>query len=293
VTTTSPWYEQGEQVFLLDYLQFGNTLRLATVEPQMDLVRANQKHGVETSDERLKFAAAIAAQQLGHAYEDLAAILAALTCRHDSGFMFRGRPTHPAAQYSLWYTLLNYQGTLSLASVVDGADARLLAARCAFPELGKITLPSSFHPNAATWVLDGLAEYLVRVATPRADIIRQSFLKLKHGGVAVCDARLFSAAAPEDHIGIGVAGDSDGKFKLVAIPATPAFVTNAIVDIDRVRVAISTLTAFYLQRYYPNVWTAAHVSFEQMLDERVRKEAQASVLVGWFDLQRVVPSVES
>lgn len=291
MTAVPPWYEQGEQVFLLDYLQFGNTLRFATVEPQMELVRASRKEG-EESDERMKFAAAIAAQQLGHAYEDLAAILAALTCRHDPAFMFKGRPADPAAQRSVWYTLLNYQGTLSLASVVDGSDARQLAARCGFEELAKITLPSGFHPTAATWVLDGLAEYIVRVANPRADAIKQSFLKLKHGGVAVCEARLFSAAAPRDHIGIGIQADLPGQFKIIAIPATATFVAETIADIDRVRVAIGTLTAFYLQRYYPGVWTAGHVSFEQMLDPRVRREAEESVLIGWFDLRRVVPALE-
>ena len=77
MTAVPLWYEQGEQVFLLDYLQFGNTLRYATVEPQLGLVRASQADGSGSSDERLKFAAAIVVQQLGHAYEDLAALLAA------------------------------------------------------------------------------------------------------------------------------------------------------------------------------------------------------------------------
>lgn len=290
MTAVPPWYERGEPVFLLDYLQFGNTLRYATVQPQLGLVRASQADGSGSSDERLKFAAAIAAQQLGHAYEDLAAVLAALTCRHDPTFTFRGRPADPAAERSLWYTLLNYKGTLSLADVVGGADAGRLGARCGFDELGKIKLPPGFHPTAARWMLDGLAEYIVRIAGPRADTIKQSFLKLKHGGVAVCEARLFSAAAPQDHIGIGVPGDPPAEFKIIAIPATATFVADTIAEIDRVRVVIGTLTAFYLERYYPGIWAAGHVSFEQMLDERVGREAKASVLIGGFDLRRVVPT---
>ena len=195
-----------------------------------------------------------------------------------------------AAERSLWYTLLNYKGTLSLADIVGGADGRELAARCGFHELGRIKLPSGFHPTSGRWILDGLAEYVVRIAGPRADTIKQPFLKLKHGAVAVCDARLFNTAAPGDHVGIAASGQAPDQLKIIAIPATAAFALDAIAEIDRVRVSIGTLTAFYLELYYPGVWSAGHVSFEQMLDERVGREAEASVLIGWFDLRRVVPT---
>ena len=288
MTATSPptWYEETEPVFLIDYLQFGNTLRFATVEPQIEIVRRGEVGG-----EELKFAAAVAAQQLGHAHEDLAAVLAALACRHTPAFMFRGRPTDSTAERSIYYTLVNYKGTLALPDVVQGAAARDIAQRCGFDELARVPLPERFHRLAVSWLLEGLSEYVVQVAAPRADAIKEPFLKLKHGGVAVSEARLFAADVPPDHIGIAIPGAT--PFKLVAIPASRLFVFDSIAQIDRVRVAINGLIALYLHRYYPTIWSRAGLQFEDVLDERLRKEMEVAVLIGRLDLARVVPRSET
>jgi hypothetical protein len=280
------WYERFEPVFLIDYLQFGNTLRYATLEPHIDRLRAIP-HGLLDEEEHLLFVVAVAAQQLGHAYEDLAAMLAALTCRHTPSFNFKGKPKTAAASTSIYWALLNYQGTLTLTDLIGHATAQAVAQRCGFDVLAEADKPRRIDRLRADWLLTGIAHHAVQARASGARF-HVPFLKLKHGGIAICEARLISNDVPARHIGVVVPGTDPNEPKVLAVPATRKFTAEAATELDRVRVALNVVVAFYLQRYHPDAWKAGHVTFEQMLDPRVR--AEDAVLIGpHLDLGRLVP----
>jgi hypothetical protein len=285
MSVTSPsWYERAESVLLLDYIQFGNTLRHASMEWMTQGLSEAARLRPGYFDDELRYATAHAVQQLGHAYEDLAVVMAGLTCRYSPTTLLNGKPTgqdKAIAESSLLFVLLRYKGTLTLDDAVGGLDAEGIAHRCGFDDLGKTTLPKEFVPFAGRWLLLGLARFIAKRSAETAPSFLVPFLKLKHGGVVVSDARLLSTRdIPADHIGFWVPGSDATMPKVIAIPVKPEFVGEAAAEVDRVRTTINVLVGLYLQRHFPNIWGVGHVSLEQMLDERVVSQIKGPCLIG-------------
>ena len=233
------WQRTLEPPFLLDYAQFGSKLRAFTVSGMRAL-----------DDDERRLCVAALAQQVGHAYEDLAAVLGGLALWHDPTAAVasaKWRRQTPLMNAPLYTFLAKYPSGLSITSVCALAPTPSeFFEFFSLAELAATQLPG-LPTQASRFALDGLAAHVLGAVIPNAGELRLPFLKAKHGAPISSDLSLFGGtnASP----GLLLEGESAGDPKGLAIPLALENVLRT--EIERAGAMSRLLVVLYLYAAYP------------------------------------------
>jgi hypothetical protein len=279
-----PWQADIEPSFLLDYSQFGSKLRVFA---------ESRLHATGGDDDERRLCVAALAQQVGHAFEDLAAILGGLALWQNpaakvaSPKWLRKNPLNGAPLYTF---LTNNAGSLKIEELCRLApDTVQIPSYFGLNALAKVQLPG-LPAEASRFALAGVVDHVIGVIGLNASELRDPFLKAKHGAPISSDLSLFGGGNANP--GLLLEDDSTGKPRGLAVPLD--FGNTLRAEIRRAGAMVRLLIALYLQAQHTGIWARSGVAPNDIIDAEVwshlEQETAGPVIVGSFDVADAFPS---